>query len=194
MIYYNCFFLIFFVLFNVGCSSQNELLLSATQLEYQSSLPLLMLNYNQNVVTSKKDSCILINDKCGVICDDSSIDNYSELSNYSNRITIMDNEMVILKKTLYNGEQYIVINTNTCEQFILNGEPQLNDSIIFTFNEGATTDKKSYIDLSIIDSSGKLKNYRQVSIPQNIFPQNLRKNNRKVLMIDSDNQVWTFTF
>jgi hypothetical protein len=66
--------------------------------------------------------------------------------------------LIIVKKTLYNGEEYLIVNTSkNCAVTKLLGKPHVFDSLAVNFNESETTDKRKIIEIWHTTQNGLVK-------------------------------------
>jgi hypothetical protein len=147
---------------------------------------------SDNRVYKSKGTLYLPN--CKALEDNNSDENFSQLSylgDFDKKHSIK-----VLKKTLYNGNEYIIIDTkNNCKQIMLLGRPHVFDSFIINFNDSETTDSKKIIEIWAVSEFQIIKK-RDFILQADMFFVEVRINHQSKALLLKDNRgrFWKILF
>jgi hypothetical protein len=122
--------------------------------------------------------------------DDESDENYvkfEELGKFKKNI-------VVIQKTDYNSEKYILLDTINCRQIILDGLPlKINDEEKYiVFNNPGTDEKYKLEVLEFRSDFFEISN--TIIFPNEILPKRILKvSNKEVYVLDKENKIWKTT-
>ena len=140
-------------------------------------------------VKIKKSKGKIIFANCKTFKDINSDNNFVEYS-YQGDID-GKHQYKILKKTTYNGEEYIIVNRKKCKLFFLLGKPYMNGSIIANFDESATTDRKKILQVWKIGTN-EIKKVKIINLPATDlqFTDIRFSLTNKILLKDNNGGYW----
>ncbi len=127
---------------------------------------------------------------CKALRDNKSDEDYYELSYFGDLNGTFSKK--ILKKTFYNGDEYIIVDTiNKCKETTLMGKPHVFDSYIINFNESETTDAKKVIEIWKL-SKFQIVKKRDFKLYQAMSFVDVRINKEKnaFLLKDNEGRFW----
>ncbi len=165
------------------CFADIDTLISISKTEFEKGSIEGKLKKDSNII--KKKGVLKIG-YCKTFIDNSDDENFCEFDYIGN----INNSFRVVKKTLYNGEEYIILTKNNpCKTYTFKGYPHICDSIIINFDESVTTDRKKIIEVWRITSIGisKIKN---IPLSKNIQTNNIRFLNNFVLIKDNKGRYW----
>lgn len=141
-----------------------------------------------------KSKGILYLPNCKALKDNKSDEDFYKVS-YLGDLTKKFSKKII-KKTLYNGNLYIVIETkNKCKVTTLLGRPHVFDSYIINFNDSETTDSNKLIEIWEWSEVQILKK-RDIHLKQAMYFVEVRINNESKALLLKDNMgnFWKVVF
>ncbi len=132
-------------------------------------------------------------------CDNKLQLKYSDNESDENYVTfeelgIIKNSIIVVQKIEYNSEKYILLETKSCKELILEGFPLRieNTENYIVFNNPGTDQEYKIQILEYRNDFFEIK--YTVSFPKEISPKRiLRVDNKEVFIIDVENRIWKTT-
>jgi len=104
---------------------------------------------------------------------------------------VIKNSIIVIQKIEYNSEQYILLETKSCKQLILDGFPlkiENTEKYIVLNNPGTDEEYKIQI-LEYNNNFFEIKN--TIVVPKKIIPKQILKVEQKELyLLDTENKIW----
>lgn len=163
-------------------AGSSDSLVSATKQEYEAGSKEFSLVKDGKV--EKKNNTLRIG-SCKALVDNEANDNFYEFDycgDVDSNLTLK-----VIRKTLYNGEEFIILNTKSCEVYNLLGKPHLFESLIINFNESETTDRKKIIQVWKIES-GKLYHIKSIPFKENLVFTDIRVDGGNGIFLKDDKE------
>ena len=129
-------------------------------------------------------------------CDNKLQLKYSNNDSDENYVTfeelgLIKNAIIVVQKIEYNSEKYILLETKSCKQLILEGFPlriEKTEKYIVFNNPG--TDEAYKIQILEYRNDFFEINHT-ITFPKEIFPKRiLRVDNKEVFIMDEENRIW----
>jgi hypothetical protein len=104
---------------------------------------------------------------------------------------VIKNSIIVIQKTEYNSEKYILLETKSCRQLILEGYPlriEKTEKYIVLNNPG--TDEAYKIQILEYENEF-FETKHTISFPKEIIPKRILKvDNKEVFIMDIENRIW----
>jgi len=137
--------ILFCLIISLPTVTSGQTLLTSNRNAFLSAEKIKTIFYHDKEVY-KAGNSLYFSSQCKPLIEDTTDENFFELE-YVGDLN-KELSLKVIKKTLYNGEEYLIEDTrHCCMEYVLDGEPQVVDSTIITVNESQTTDLVNRIDL-----------------------------------------------
>lgn len=104
---------------------------------------------------------------------------------------VIKNSIIVIQKTEYNSEKYILLETKSCRQLILEGFPLRieNTEKYIVYNNPGTDEAYKIQILEYLNDFFEIK--QTISFPKEILPKRILKvDNKEVFIMDVENRIW----
>jgi len=119
--------------------------------------------------------------------DNDSDENYVKFE----ELGVIKNSIIVIQKTEYNSEKYILLETKSCRQLILEGYPLRieNTEKYIVLNNPGTDEAYNIQILEYKNDFFEIKHI--ISIPKEIIPKRIQKvDTKEVFIMDTENRMW----
>ena len=119
--------------------------------------------------------------------DNDSDENYVKFE----ELGVIKNSIIVIQKTEYNSEKYILLETKSCRQLILEGFPLRieNTEKYIVLNNPGTDEAYNMQILEYKNDFFEIKH--SISFPKEIIPKRIQKvDNKEVFIVDTKNRIW----
>jgi hypothetical protein len=107
---------------------------------------------------------------------------------------VIKNSIIVIQKTEYNSEKYILLETKSCRQLVLEGFPLRieNTEKYIALNNPGTDEAYKIQVLEYKNDFFEVKH--TILFPKEILPKRILKvDNKEVFIIDVENRIWKTT-
>jgi hypothetical protein len=107
---------------------------------------------------------------------------------------VIKNSIIVIQKIEYNSEKYILLETKSCRQLILEGFPLRieNTEKYIVYNNPGTDEAYKIQILEYLNDFFEIR--QTISIPKEILPKKIIKvDNKEVYIMDVENRIWKTT-
>ena len=122
--------------------------------------------------------------------DEDSNENYVKFE----ELGIIKNSIIVIHKTEYNSEKYILLETKSCRQLVLEGFPLTieNTEKYIVLNNPGTDEAYKIQVLEYKNDFFEIKH--TILFPKEILPKKILKvDNKEVFIMDVENRIWKTT-
>ncbi|MEL1241996.1 hypothetical protein [Flavobacterium flavipallidum] len=119
--------------------------------------------------------------------DNESDENYVKFE----ELGVIKNSIIVIQKTEYNSEKYILLEIKSCRQLVLEGFPLRieNTEKYLTFNNPGTDEAYKIQILEYKNDFFEIEH--TITFPKEILPKRILKvDNKEVLVMDRENRIW----
>ena len=132
-------------------------------------------------------------------CDNKQILEYSDKDSDENYVKfeelgVIKNSIIVIQKTEYNSEKYILLETKSCRQLVLEGFPLRieNTEKYIALNNPGTDEAYKIQVLEYKNDFFEIKH--TILFPKEILPKRILKvDNKEVFIMDMENRIWKTT-
>ncbi|MBG6062329.1 hypothetical protein IWX83_002128 [Flavobacterium sp. CG_9.1] len=178
------------ILFTICVHSQNKFILVNESIKKQ-KLEEISLVKNEKKYRGRNTLWFECDNKQNLeYLDKDSDENYVKFD----ELGVIKSSIIVIQKTEYNSEKYILLETKTCIQLILEGFPlRIEHSEKYVvFNNPGTDEAYKIQILEFKNDFFEIKH--TISFPKEILPKGILKvDNKELFIIDVENRIWKTT-